>query len=53
MNCRELLHFFRLRLAKDAQWEIRAVAQKMYNLVKEKAPIIFSFITDEGIPVDE
>jgi thymidylate synthase (FAD) len=53
MNCRELLHFFRLRLAKDAQWEIRAVAQKMYDLVKEKAPIIFSFITKDGIPVDE
>ncbi|MHA2406976.1 MAG: FAD-dependent thymidylate synthase [Candidatus Ranarchaeia archaeon] len=53
MNCRELLHFFRLRLAKDAQWEIRDVAQKMYDLVKEKAPIIFDYITKDGIPVDE
>lgn len=29
MNCRELLHFFRLRCCNRAQWEIRAAANKM------------------------
>jgi len=29
MNCRELLHFFKLRCCTRAQWEIRTVANKM------------------------
>ena len=41
MNIRELLHFFSLRCCNRAQWEIRDVAWKMYELVKPTAPFIF------------
>ncbi len=41
MNIRELLHFFELRCCKRAQWEIRAVALKMLELVEPTAPYIF------------
>lgn len=41
MNARELLHFFKLRLSTDAQWEIRNLAKEMLKLVKEIAPTIF------------
>ena len=41
MNARELLHFFRQRCCNRAQWEIRHMAEKMLNLVKETAPTIF------------
>lgn len=41
MNGRELRHFFKLRLAKDAQWEIRIMAQKMFDLAYKTAPAIF------------
>jgi thymidylate synthase (FAD) len=41
-NARTLLEsFFPLRLHRTAQFEIRAVANEMLRLVKEKAPIIF------------
>lgn len=41
MNVRELLHFFELRCCKRAQWEIRALALKMLDLVEPTAPSIF------------
>ena len=41
MNIRELLHFFNLRCCNRAQWEIRAMAQKMLELVRPTAPYIF------------
>ena len=41
MNCRELLHFFEKRTCTRAQWEIRALANEMLKLCKEKAPVIF------------
>ncbi len=41
MNARELWHFFSLRCCKRAQWEIRDMANRMLELAKEKAPIIF------------
>ena len=41
MNARELLHFFRQRCCNRAQWEIRHMAEKMLDLVKETAPTIF------------
>ncbi len=41
MNARELWHFFSLRCCKRAQWEIRDMANRMLELVKEKAPIMF------------
>ncbi len=41
MNARELLHFFRLRGCRRAQWEIRALAMEMLSIVKGVAPIVF------------
>ena len=41
MNIRSLLHFFELRCCNRAQWEIRELAWKMYELVKPTAPYIF------------
>lgn len=42
MNARELKHFFALRCCSRAQWEIRELANKMLELVKEVAPVIFA-----------
>lgn len=41
MNARELRHFFKLRLCKRAQWEIRELAERMYECVKDIAPVLF------------
>lgn len=41
MNARELRHFFSLRLCERAQWEIKQVADRMLDLVKEVAPTLF------------
>ena len=43
MNARSLLNFFDLRCCLYAQWEIRKLAYKMLKLVKEVAPVIFSY----------
>ena len=42
MNARELLHFFSLRCCNRAQWEIRALANDMLQLVKIAAPVLFA-----------
>lgn len=41
-NARELMHFLKLRLAPVAQWEIRALAESMFNEVSKVAPNIFN-----------
>jgi thymidylate synthase (FAD) len=41
MNCRELLHFFKERCCSRAQWEIRALAEAMLNLCKQRLPAVF------------
>jgi len=41
MNFRELRHFFRLRLAPEAQWEIRRVALEMLKQLTPHAPTVF------------
>lgn len=41
MNARELLHFFKLRLCRRAQWEIREMAKKMLKEVRKIAPLLF------------
>ena len=40
-NARSLQNFFRLRCCNRAQWEIRALAEKMYQLVYAVAPTLF------------
>lgn len=47
MNVRELLHFLSLRCCNRAQWEIRAMADRMLELAKPTAPYIFM---DAGAP---
>lgn len=42
MNARSLLNFFKLRTCNRAQWEIRALAEKMLALVYPLAPNIFA-----------
>ena len=42
MNGRELLHFFRVRCCNRAQWEIRDMAERMLQLLKQAAPTIFA-----------
>jgi thymidylate synthase (FAD) len=41
MNFRELLHFFRIRIARAAQWEIRDVGVHMLELIYPYAPSVF------------
>jgi thymidylate synthase (FAD) len=43
MNARELIHFFRQRCCNRAQWEIRAMAEKMLKLARKAAPVIFEY----------
>ncbi len=41
MNCRSLLNFFEHRCCARAQWEIRAMAEKMLALCREALPVVF------------
>jgi thymidylate synthase (FAD) len=41
MNFRELLHFFRIRISRAAQWEIRDVGARMLELIYPHAPGVF------------
>ena len=41
MNVRELRHFFSLRMCSRAQWEIRRMAEEMFRLCFETAPVLF------------
>lgn len=47
MNARSLMNFFELRTCTHAQWEIREMANKMLNKVRDKAPVMFE---DAGPP---
>ena len=42
MNARELRHFFSLRMCERAQWEIRALAERMFALCYREAPALFA-----------
>ena len=41
MSPRQLIHFFNLRCAPDAQWEIRDLAWSMYAAVRLASPEVF------------
>ncbi len=43
-NARSLRHFFKLRLAKGAEWEIRRLAYILFNTVMDLCPSIFEDI---------
>ncbi len=40
MNARSLRNFFRLRMCRRAQWEIRNLAEKMFEEVERVAPML-------------
>ena len=42
MDGSNLMHFLKLRKAKEAQWEIRELAEKIHEAVKKVAPNLFS-----------
>lgn len=44
MNARELMTYFKYRLCNRAQWEIRELAQRMYDLCVESAPEVFGWM---------
>ena len=44
MNAREIVHFMRLRTCRRAQWEIRGVAWRMLEALRESCPEIFGHI---------
>jgi thymidylate synthase (FAD) len=41
MNARALRHLFAQRLCKQAQWEIRELAEAIHAICIDKAPILF------------
>jgi len=41
MNARELLHFFRLRVCRRSQWEIRGLSERMLFQAARVAPAVF------------
>jgi thymidylate synthase (FAD) len=47
MNFRELRHFFRIRIAPEAQWEIRRMAVAMLTELVPHAPTVFGDLLDE------
>ena len=44
MNLRALRNFFELRLDKYASWEIRLLAKYMYDIIKDKWPVLLEGI---------
>ncbi len=40
LNVRAVRHFLMLRTAAGAEWEIRLVANQMYDLIKERHPLL-------------
>jgi thymidylate synthase (FAD) len=47
MNFRELRHFFRIRISRQAQWEIRQLGVEMLELMHAEAPAVFGDLRDE------
>jgi len=43
MNARELFHFFELRMCMKAQWEIRELSNRMYNICMAENFEIFQY----------
>jgi thymidylate synthase (FAD) len=39
MNGRELYHFSRLREDSHAQWDIRSIAGRMLDILRQRAPL--------------
>ncbi len=46
-NLRNWLHFLELRLAEDAQWEIRQYAKGIATIIEEKFPRTFTLFSED------
>ena len=44
MNLREMIHFFKLRTCRRAQWEIQGVAWRMLKLLRDREPEVFMYM---------
>jgi thymidylate synthase (FAD) len=53
MNFRSLRHFFSVRCARAAQWEIRALALEMLRQVHALAPSVFGDLHDRYLSTTE
>ena len=51
MNFRAYRNFFKLRLDEHAQWEIREMAEKMIQILYNKAPYVFEDIVFNYVPI--
>ncbi len=47
MNFRELLHLFRIRISREAQWEIRDICVRMLAHVYPLSPAVFGDLREE------
>lgn len=52
MNMRSLRNFLQLRLSNHAQADIRDIANKMYNLVREHYPVYVENLIVDGVKFD-
>lgn len=49
VSAHNLIHFLRLRLAKEAQYEIRAYARAQYNMFKQVMPWTAEFLEQNEV----
>lgn len=48
-NFRSWIDFLKLRLDKKAQWEIRAIANEILDILKKKCPVVFENVNYEEV----
>jgi len=49
-NVRAWRHFIEMRGAAYADWEIRVLALKVLNILKDESPLLFRDFTVESLP---
>lgn len=49
VNLRSLRHFVMVRTSRHAEWEIRVVAEQVYDLVKARFPLVFYGAKEEVV----
>lgn len=49
VNLRSLRHFVMVRTSRHAEWEIRSVAEQVYDLVKARFPLVFYGAKEEVV----
>lgn len=49
MNIRSMRHFVMLRSSRHAEWEIRCIAEQIYNITKERFPLLYYGAKEEVV----